>query len=86
MKLIKVLLSKIDNFLMSKPVITIFLMSCIILGVSGILIKFGINISIFENVKLLGMSISNNLALLWLAYLIFISIKNLKKCNQKRDN
>ena len=71
---------------MSKPAIITFLISCIVLGVSGVLIKFGINIPIFENVTLLGMPISNNLALLWLAFLIFISIKNLKRCNQKRDN
>lgn len=82
----KTLLSKIDNFLMSKPITITLLIIWVVLAISGILMKFGVDMPIFAEAKLIGRPISNNLVLLWLAFLIYISVDNLKKINKKRDN
>lgn len=79
MNYIKITLSKINNVLMSKPFIITFMISCIFLLTAGLSMRFGIDIEILEDATLIGKPIDSNISLLWLIFLIFVSISNLKQ-------
>lgn len=84
MDLIKITLKKINNFLVLKSVIIIFMIACISLLIAGICMRFGMDIQILEDATLIGKPIDSNIALLWLVFLIFISNYNLKQIKKSK--
>lgn len=80
----KNLIKKTEEWFMSKKTQIVLLIIWIILIISGIFMKLGINIPILSEILLFGKPMNNNFILLWLAVVSYSNIFNLKQINKKR--